>query len=67
MTLEQAIDAIMRGETTEQYKKRMAKLKRLSIERDCLEDVINILGNDERVNEKRKRLEKVKRQMDLLK
>lgn len=59
MTIDQAIEMIMRGETAEQYKKRMAKIRRYANERDELEDAIEILGDDPRAQKKRARLEKV--------
>ena len=60
MTLAQAFEMIDRGETTEQYEKRVKRLRRLSNERYDLEDAIAILGNDPRADKKRKRLAKVK-------
>lgn len=46
MTLEQAMEAVERGETPEQYEKRMRKMRRLSIERDFLEDAIFMLEGE---------------------
>lgn len=60
MTLVEVFEMIDRGETPEQYKKRIKRLRRLANERDDLEDAIAILGNDPRADKKRKRLAKVK-------
>lgn len=59
MTLEQAIEMVFRSETPEQYKKRIARIKRLANERDDLMDAIEVLGDDLRAKRKRKRLAKV--------
>lgn len=59
MTLYQALEMIERGESPEQYKKRMAKIRRLANEKQDLEDAIEILGNDPRSEKKKKRLKKV--------
>lgn len=59
MTLYQALEMIERGESPEEYKKRMARLKRLYNEKYDLEDAIEILGNDPRSEKKKKRLKKV--------
>ena len=67
MTIDQAIEMIMRGETPEQYKKRMAKIRRLANERDALEDAIDVLGDDPKAEKKRERLEKVLQMIDELK
>lgn len=60
MTIDEAIDAICRDETPEQYKKRLAKIRRLTNERDYLEDAIEVLEGDPRQEKKIKRLAKVK-------
>ena len=67
MTLEQFFEAIDRGETTEQYNKRIARIKRLVNEREALEDAIEILGDDPRANKKRSRLAKVVSEIQALK
>ena len=67
MTLEQFFEAIDRGETTEQYNKRIARIKRLVNEREALEDAIEILGDDPRANKKRARLAKVVSELQALK
>lgn len=59
MNIQQHIEAIMRGETSEQYKKRQARIRRLANERDDLMDAIEVLGSDPRAEKKRARLEKV--------
>lgn len=66
MTFEQCMDAVMRGETSEQYKKRLARIKRLANERDDLEDAIEILGEDPRAEKKRQRLNKVLKMIEAL-
>ena len=57
---------IARGETPEQYKKRVAKLRRLYNERYELEDAIDVLGDDPRAEEKKKRLVKVPHKIEEL-
>ena len=59
VTIEQALDMLSRGETQEQYKKRMERIKRLSNERYALEDAIEVLGADPRAEKKKKRLKVV--------
>lgn len=59
MELRDALEMIVRGETPEEYKKRMTKIKRLVNERDFLVDAIDMLGDDPRVEKKRTRLAKV--------
>lgn len=66
-TLDEAIDMIMRGETAEQYEKRIKRIRRLANEREALEDAIEVLGNDPRADKKRKRLEKVYAMIEELK
>ena len=62
MTLAQAFEAIERDETPVQYARRYAKIRRLVSERIALEDALSVLtdpGDEERAEEKRKRLAKV--------
>lgn len=59
MTIDEMMEAISRRETPEQFMRRKEKLHRLSIERDFLEDAIEILGDDPRAEKKKKRLAKV--------
>ena len=59
MTIAEALDMIQRGETPEQYEKRVKRLRRLSNERYDLEDAIAVLGDDPRADKKRRRLTKV--------
>lgn len=66
MNINQAIEAIMRGETSEQYKKRQARLRRLAEERDWLEYSIEVLGEDPRAEKKKARLEKVLKMIEEL-
>ncbi len=70
MKLEEAVEAIMRGETSEQYRKRLARLRRLSNERDELEDTIQLLTGDPeyeaKLTKKRRRLEKVAAEIESL-
>lgn len=67
MTLAQAFEMIDRGETPEQYEKRVKRLRRLVNEQYDLEDAIQVLGDDPRADKKRKRLIKVKTMIDQLK
>ena len=71
MTLDEALDMLMRGETTEQYKKRKARIRRLANERDELMDAIQVLSEEpvdhEKVAKKSKRLEKVLQMIEELK
>lgn len=66
-TLKQALEAIDRGETFEEYEKRVKKLGRLYNEMYDLEDAIEVLGDDPRAEKKRKRLDKVKQMIEELK
>lgn len=59
MTLAQAFEMIDRGETPEQYEKRVKRLRRLINEQYDLEDAIQVLGDDPRADKKRRRLTKV--------
>jgi len=70
-TIDQALEMISRGESPEQYEKRIKRIKRLANERDDLQDAIDILrefGNCEkdivRLHKKEKRLEKVNKMME---
>lgn len=63
-TIGEALEMINRGETPEQYRKRKARLRKLTEERDFLEDGIELLGDDPRAEKKRKRLEKVKKMIE---
>lgn len=65
MTLAQAMEAVQRGETPEQYEKRIRKVRRLSIERDFLEDAIFMLDGDKRAK-KQARLDMVNRMIQEL-
>lgn len=60
MTLAQAIEAVERGETPEEYEKRIKRLRRLGIERYFLEDAIFMLDGDKRAK-KQARLDRVNR------
>lgn len=68
MTLEDLFDAARHGETTEQYKKRIARIRRLSNEQFDLEDCIAVLEGDpehaERLAKKKARLVKVKTMLE---
>ena len=59
MTLSEAFEMIDRGETPEQYHKRITKIRRLYNKKYDLEDAIEVLGDDPRAEKKIKRLEKV--------
>lgn len=50
---------IARGETSEQYEKRVKRLRRLYNEKYDLEDAIDVLGDDPRADKKKTRLAKV--------
>lgn len=56
---------LRQGETTEDYKKRMAKLRRYANERDDLIDCIEVLSGDDRyadrIAKKKARLDKVEK------
>lgn len=66
MTLSEAFDMIGRGETPEEYKKRIQRIRRLANERDALQDAIEILGDDPRAERKRARLQKVEQELTKL-
>lgn len=66
MTLSEAFDMIGRGETPEEYKKRIQRIRRLANERDALQDAIEILGDDPRAERKRERLQKVEQELTKL-
>lgn len=63
MTIGEALQMIARGETPEQYEKRIKRICMLADERDRLNDSIEILKYDpedaERLAKKQKRLVKV--------
>lgn len=59
VTLAEAFEMIERGETPEQYRKRMKRIRTLGLERDALHDAIEILGDDPRAQAKKERLAKV--------
>ena len=63
MTLIEAFEMIGRGETPEEYEKRIKRIRRLANERDELRDAIDILRGDptyaEKYEKKKKRLAKV--------
>ena len=70
MTIVEALDAISRGETAEQYAKRITQIKRLVNEREKLEDALMVLTDAEdaeKAARKRKRLQKVLSQIEKLK
>lgn len=70
MTIDQFIEAVARGETTEQYFKRQNKLRKYTWERDFLKDAIAILTEEkdrEKRDKKIARLRKVEQQIELLK
>lgn len=70
LTLAQALEAISRGETSEQYVKRLRRIRRLANERDDLMDwlEINDTAEDAEVAaKKRERLNKVLAMIDELK
>ena len=66
MTIAEAFDMIGRGETPEEYKKRIQRIRRLANERDALQDAIEILGDDPRAEKKRTRLQKVEQELTKL-
>lgn len=68
MTLAQAFEMIDRGETPEQYEKRVRRIRRLANERDALRDAIEILDeyHDPRAEKKRVRLSKVSAELEVL-
>jgi hypothetical protein len=66
LTLIQFVEATLRGETEEKYKKRVARIRRLANERDNLIDSIEVLGDDPRADKKRARLERVEKMIEEL-
>lgn len=66
MTLRDALEMIDRGETPEQFRKRLQRIHRLASERDALQDAIEVLGDDPRAEKKRARLAKVERELEVL-
>lgn len=69
MTLAQAFDMINRGETSEQYERRIKKLRRLYDEMYTLQDAISLEweDGDPRLAKKKARLEVVKSKIEELK
>lgn len=74
MTIAQALEMIDKGETVEQYEKRIRRIRRLANERDALTDGIEILEqygdsaeDKKRAEKKRTRLAKVLAEIDALK
>ena len=70
-TIDQALEMISRGETPEQYEKRVKRIRRLANEREDLQDAIDVLkefGDCEndmvRLQKKEKRLGKVNKMME---
>lgn len=59
MNITDALEMIERGETPEQYEKRIKRLRRLCNERDDLIDSIQVLADDERSRKRKERLQKV--------
>ena len=63
MTIYDRLEMVITGETEEQFKKRVARIRRLSNERCDLEDAIEILSEDPedapRLKKKQARLKKV--------
>lgn len=75
MTLAEALEAIHRGETPEQYEKRVRKIRLLSEELFDLRDALDILDDESRPRtekdllraaEKRARMQKVKEMLERL-
>ena len=69
MTLAEAFEMIERGETPEQYEKRMTRIRRLANERDDLVAGISVFGpdsNDPRLEKKKARLEKLQKMINEL-
>lgn len=71
MTLAQALEAIARGETPEQYAKRLRRIRRLANERDDLMDWISVFDDSPEdapiVKKKRDRLDRVLAMIEELK
>lgn len=67
MNIDRAVEMIVRDETETEHKKRIEKLRKLSIERDFLEDAIELLKDVARyadITEKRqRRLDRVNAQI----
>lgn len=70
LTLSQSLEAIIRGETPEEYVKRIRKLRKYCDERYDLEDSIQVLEGDpmykEKLKKKKARLKKVLKYIDEL-
>lgn len=56
MTIYEALTMIERGETPEEYKKRINKLRKLYDEMYGLIDAIDVLGDDPRADKKKKKI-----------
>lgn len=67
LTLGQALEAMSRGETPEAYRRRQKRLRKLTNERDALEDAIEILQGDPRAEQKKTRLQEVQAEIERLK
>ena len=72
MTFVEALEMIERGETPEQYKKRVNRIRRLANERYDIEDSLSVLdGSDprdaEKIEKKQRRLAKVLAEIEALK
>lgn len=68
MTLAQAFEMIGRGETSEEYEKRIKRIRRLVNERDDLDASLTVLTPEdgERYEKKKHRLEKVLAEIERL-
>lgn len=66
MTIYEALEMIDRGETPEEYEKRVKKIRKYSKEKEDLEDAIEVLGDDPRVIKRKKRLAKVNELLEKL-
>lgn len=71
LTINEFFDMIERGETPDQYEKRLRKIRRLANERDQLMDWISVFDDDieeqTMIEKKRNRLNKVLAMIDELK
>lgn len=67
MNIVEAFDMIERGETPEQYKKRIAKIRRYTNEKYDLLDSISVLDGDidyvQKLEKKKARLKKVEEKL----
>ena len=70
LSLTEALDMIDQGLTPEEYHKRRVRIRQLSLERDFLEDAIEVLRHDPRdrtkLKIKRDRLDKVNKKIEEL-